>query len=58
MSGTAVPARQWITNALEVLESVRHAMEDFQNAPIESRAKTAIRNFLEHGRSVTWHSNT
>lgn len=54
MSGTAVPARQWITNALEVLQSVRHAMEDFQNAPTESRAKTAIRNFLEQGRSVTW----
>jgi hypothetical protein len=54
VSGTAVPARQWITNALEVLQSVRHAMEDFQNAPTESRAKTAIRNFLEQGRSVTW----
>lgn len=54
MSGTAVPARQWITNALEVLDSVRHAMEDFENAPTESRAKTAIRNFLEQGRSVTW----
>jgi hypothetical protein len=54
MSGTAVPARQRIANALEVLESVRHAMEDFQNAPTESRAKTAIRNFLEQGRSVTW----
>jgi hypothetical protein len=54
VSGTAVPARQPITNALEVLESVRHAMEDFHNAPTESRAKTAIRNFLEQGRSVTW----
>jgi hypothetical protein len=54
VSRTAVPARQWITNALEVLESVRHAVEDFHNAPTESRAKTAIRNFLEQGRSVTW----
>jgi hypothetical protein len=54
MSSTAVPARQPIINALEVLESVRHAMEDFYNAPTEARAKTAIRNFLEQGRSVTW----
>jgi hypothetical protein len=54
VSSTAVPARQPITNALEVLESVRHAMEDFYKAPTESRAKTAIRNFLEQGRSVTW----
>lgn len=54
LSSTAVPARQPIANALEVLESVRHAMEDFYAAPPEGRAKTAIRNFLEQGRSVTW----
>jgi hypothetical protein len=29
-------------------------MEDFYAAPPEGRAKTAIRNFLEQGRSVTW----
>lgn len=54
MPEMAVTARQRITNSLEVLESVRHALEDFQNAPTESRAKTAIRNFVEQGRSVTW----
>jgi hypothetical protein len=53
-SVTKQPAQQRIKNALEVLESVRHAMEDFKNAPSESRAKTAVRNFLEQGRSVTW----
>jgi hypothetical protein len=41
---------------IEALDAavVRHAMGDFHNAPTESRAKTAIRNFLEQGRSVTW----
>jgi hypothetical protein len=54
LSKIKIPAKQKINNALEVLESVRHAMEDFTNAPSASRAKTAIRNFLEQGRSVTW----
>lgn len=54
MSGTAIPAQERVANALEVLESVRHARADFLNAPTESRAKTAIRNFLEQGRSFTW----
>jgi hypothetical protein len=57
--GQRYRARQWITNALEVLESVRHAMEDFSNAPTESRAKTAIRNFLEQTVPVprlSWHA--
>lgn len=54
MPETTVPAQHRINNALEVLESVRHAMEDFASAPSVSRAKTAIRNFLEQGRSVTW----
>jgi hypothetical protein len=52
--GAEVPPSQWLRNAAEVLDSVRHAAEDFQNAPNLSRAKTAIRNFLEQGRSVTW----
>jgi hypothetical protein len=47
-------SQQWIRNATEVLESVRHAAEDFQGATTLSRAKTAIRNFLEQARSVTW----
>lgn len=47
-------AEDVIANAKEVLDAVRHAAEDFQSAPSLSRAKTAIRNFLEQGRSVTW----
>jgi hypothetical protein len=58
VSGRAVPARQWIANALEVLESVRHAMEDFHNAPTESRAKQPSatswnRDVPSHGPSNT-----
>jgi hypothetical protein len=45
---------QHLQNAEEILDAVRHAAEDFQTAPTLSRAKTAIRNFLEQGRSVTW----
>lgn len=51
--GDATPA-QWLQNATEVLESVRHAAEDFERATSLSRAKTAVRNFVEQARSVTW----
>ncbi len=45
---------QYLQNAKEVLDAVRHAAEDFANASEEQRANTAVRNFLDQGRSVTW----
>lgn len=47
-------AQHWIDDAKGNLDSVRHAIEDFQSAPDASRARTAVRNFLNNGRSVTW----
>jgi hypothetical protein len=46
-----------VANAREVLNAVRHAREDFVAATDSEdlpRVKTAVRNFLEQGRSVTW----
>jgi hypothetical protein len=49
-----VSPAQHLQNAEEIMDAVRHAAEDFLKAPTPARAKTAIRNFLEQGRSVTW----
>jgi hypothetical protein len=43
-----------VSGAEEALEAVRHAVEDFVGATTLSRAKSAIRTFLNEGRSVTW----
>ncbi|HEY5271620.1 MAG TPA: hypothetical protein VIJ34_00140 [Acidimicrobiales bacterium] len=44
----------WVTAAKGVLDSVIHAVEDFRSAPDKPRQYTALRNFLENARSVTW----
>lgn len=49
-----LPVNQHIQNAEEILDAVRHAAEDFAQAETLARAKTAVRNFLEQSRSVTW----
>src|SRR5688572_1218263 len=46
--------QQQVQHAVEVLDAVRHAADDSESATSLSRAKTAVRNFLEQGRSVTW----
>lgn len=55
----AKPAKQLtpnqrLQNAVEILDAVRHAAEDFGQATTSARAKTAVRNFLEQARSITW----
>ncbi len=50
----SLPAEKRLQYAQEALDAVFHAIQDFNTAPTLSRRKTAIRNFVEQGRSVTW----
>lgn len=45
---------QHLRNAEQALQAVRHAKEDFDAAATIDRKNTAVRNFVEQGRSVTW----
>ena len=50
----SMPRSEVLENAAEILDAVRHALADWTGASQISRLKTAVRNFVEQGRSVTW----
>lgn len=53
-NASRISPAQLLQNAEEILDAVRHALEDLVTARNIGRAKTAIRNFLQQGRSLTW----
>jgi hypothetical protein len=53
-SGPALPVAERLEGAEEALDALKHAVENLENAATPSRARTAIRNFVNDGRSVAW----
>jgi hypothetical protein len=53
-TGPKLTADQRLVNAQEIFEAIRHAVEDFEDAQTVIRSKTAVRNFVEQARSLSW----